>query len=94
LENPDGDDGFPDLTAMSSSFSSRTSDSSDYDIVPADALSILQADFQDLNPESLNGKWRTLISILNRNSSFLNQLRKSFGQEIDFLQDKITVVDS
>ncbi len=90
LENPDGDDGFPDLTATSSSFSSQTSESSDYDIVPADAASILQKDFQDLNPESLNEKWQTIMSILNRNSSFLNQLRKSFGQEIDFLQDKIT----
>ena len=84
------DEEVPGLTASSSSLSSPGSSDSDFELLP---IPIVEMQPEDKMADMLV-KWDTVVSNVNAMSGIFKKLRSSFGDDIESVQDRVSVVDS
>ena len=83
----------PDLVAASSSLSETSSGSFYFEIIPQ--ISVESED--EISPEEkltdIVVKWDLLVGNVNKMSEVFKSLRRNFGNDVELLHDKISVVD-
>ena len=83
------DDSIPNLAAISGLSSSSEQDD-DFQVIPMTVDAIMP---EDKLPEVLT-KWDTLVHNFNQIAKHFKKLRSALGDDIEFIQDKLSVVDS